>query len=278
MANGQRRWLHGAAFLVLAFAWSWSCWLSAASIRAESARWAGLLAALGGFGPTFAAVAVVGWTGGQTGLRSWLVRCLRWHIGMRPFVWACALPLVVLAPAALVNVALGGSVGPSPVAGHLPLAAANLGLILLLGGPLGEEFGWRGMAWPALRARCGWRTSGLMLGAAWGLWHLPLFFIPGSLQSRLPVLPFLASTVALGVVFGWLSQRSAGSVLPALVLHTGVNWWAWAIPGLLVGGQPRQLALALGMLGLLAGGMLAWPVLRSGWIFWGRGRGGRTAV
>ena len=249
----------GAAFLAIAFGWSWSCWLLAPLLAARSPLAAGALSTLGGFGPGVAAVAVIGWAGGGWGLRNWLRRCLQWRIGMRPFAWAVLLPLAVLAPAALLHAALGGIPGPSPLAGHLPMAAANLVLILLLGGPLGEEFGWRGCAWPALRTSHGWRASSLILGGVWGLWHLPLFFIAGTLQSPLPVLPFLASTVALSVVFGWLSARSHGSVLPALALHTAVNWWDWAVPGLLVADDHRQLVLALGLLMLLAIGLLTWP-------------------
>lgn len=242
-------------FLAIAFTWSWSCWLLSGAIKLQSAHVAGILSALGGFGPGVAAVASITWTAGHRGLFGWLHRCLRWRIGTRSFAWAFFLPLAVLAPAALVHAALGGSLGPSPLVTHLPLAAANLVLILLFGGPLGEEFGWRGYAWPALRNRLGWRASSLYLGSAWGLWHLPLFFIEGTLQSRLPVLPYLASTIALSVVFGWLSERSEGSVLPALTLHTAMNWWAWVIPGLLLDGNQRQMALALGMLVLLATGL-----------------------
>ena len=186
---------------------------------------------------------------------------------MRPFAWAFFLPLTVLAPAALVHAAFGGSPGLLPVTGNLPhltIALENLVLILVLGGPLGEEFGWRGWVWPALRHRHGWRTSSLILGVVWGLWHLPLLCIDGTLQSRMPFLPFLVSTIALAVVFGWLSERSDGSVLPALTLHTAVNWWAWLPPGLLAQGNQRQLALALGMLGLVATGLLTWPASRSG--------------
>jgi len=247
------------AFLAIAFAWSWTCWLLAPVIGARYPLAGRVLSALGGFGPGVAAVAVIGWVGGGRALRIWLGRCLKWRIGVRPFAWALFLPLAVLAPAALLHAALGGRLGPSPVSGHLPMAAANVVLILLLGGPLGEEFGWRGYALPALQAGYGWRASSLILGGVWGLWHLPLFFVAGSVQSRLPVLPFLMSAVALSVVFGWLSARSHGSVLPALALHTAVNWWAWAIPGLLVAGNQRQMVLALGMLTLLAIGLLTWP-------------------
>ena len=278
IANGNGRTTHCMAFVVIAFAWSWSCWLSAPLVKAQSTLVAGALSALGGFGPGVAAVAVIGWTGGRSGLRGWLGRCLQWRIGICPFAWAFFLPLAVLAPAALLHAALGGSLGPSPLAGHLPMAVANLALILLLGGPLGEEFGWRGYGWPALRIRKGWRAASLILGVVWGLWHLPLFFIEGTLQSRLPVLPFLASTIALSVVFGWLSERTEGSVLPALTLHTAVNWWAWVIPGLLVDGNQRQMALALGMLALLAAGLLTWPTFRSGRPFRRSGRNGRAAA
>lgn len=259
IAGGNRRQAHWAAFLLIAFTWSWSCWLLPHFIKSQPALKDGVLTTLGGFGPGVAAVAVIGWTGGRRSLRRWLGRCLHWRIGTLPFAWAFFLPLAVFASAALVHAALGGTLGLSPVVTHLPLAAANLVLILLFGGPLGEEFGWRGYAWPLLRTRHGWRTSSLVLGGLWGLWHLPLFFIDGALQSRLPVLPFLASTIALSAVFGWLSERSEGSVLPALMLHTAVNWWAWVIPGLLVEGNRRQMGLALAMLTLVAAGLLTWP-------------------
>ena len=187
------RWNHCMAFLAIAFAWSWSCWLLTPSLGARFTVAAGVMTALGSFGPGRAAVTLIGWVGGGRGLRAWFGRCLQWRVGVRPFVLAVFLPLAVLAPAALVHAALGGRPGTSPVAGHLPMAAANVALILLLGGPTGEEFGWRGYAWPALRAWHGWRASSLILGAVWGLWHLPLFFIAGTLQSRLPLLPFLVS-------------------------------------------------------------------------------------
>jgi len=106
-----------------------------------------------------------------------------------------------------------------------------------------------------------------------------LFFIEGTLQSRLPMLPFLASTMALSVVFGWLSERSEGSVLPALTLHTAVNWWAWVVPGLPVDGDhQRQMGLASGLLMLLGTGLLAWPAFRSSRSFSRSERSGRRAA
>ncbi len=249
------------AFFAVAFAWSWTCWLLAPAIKAQSALAAGVLSSLGGFGPGVAAVTVVGYGGGRAALRAWLGRCLQWRIGWRWFALAFFLPLALMGLAAAMHAALGGRLEPTPITGQLPLAAANLVLILLLGGPLGEEFGWRGYALPALQTRCGWRVSSLILGAAWGLWHLPLFFTADTLQGRIPLLPFLLSSVALSVVFAWLFNRSRGSVLPALVLHTAVNWWAWVVPGLPVAANLQQFALLLGLLVLLAIGLLAGPTV-----------------
>jgi membrane protease YdiL (CAAX protease family) len=44
----------------------------------------------------------------------------------------------------------------------------------LLGGPLGEEAGWRGFALPRLQNRFSPLTSSLALGFLWANWHVPL--------------------------------------------------------------------------------------------------------
>ncbi len=54
-----------ALAFALAFAWSWTCWLLASAIEAQSALAAGVLFCLGGFVPGVAAVAVVGYAGGR---------------------------------------------------------------------------------------------------------------------------------------------------------------------------------------------------------------------
>lgn len=132
--------------------------------------------------------------------------------------------------AAATHVALGGTLPPSPAAGHILLAALNFVLVFLVGGPLGEEFGWRGYALPALQRRWGWRSASLVLGGAWTLWHVPLFYSAGTVQSHLPMGLYALSAIASSVLFAWLFNRTAGSVLPVLVLHTAVNAWSSVIP------------------------------------------------
>jgi uncharacterized protein len=245
---------HLLVFFALTFVWSWGCWLLSLVVRPQSPAFAGVLMIAGSFGPSLAAIAVVIYVGGRNGLHDWFLRCLQWRVGWRWLAIAFFLPLAVIALAAATHIALGGTISPSPAIGHVGLAVLNFVLILLVGGPLGEEFGWRGYALPALQERYSWRVASLILGAVWSVWHLPLFFIANTLQSHIPFLLFMVSTLALSILFAWLFNRTRGSVLPALVLHTAVNAWSWVIPIIVVGDR-RLSGLVFGFLVLLALGL-----------------------
>jgi uncharacterized protein len=251
------------AFFALTFAWSWTCWLVSAAIKTESPSVATTLMFAGSFGPSLAAVLVVANAGGRAGLRAWLGRCLRWPPGGRRglgwTVLALLLPAALAGLAAGLHVALGGSIGRSPAAGHPLMTVANFFLVLLIGGPLGEEFGWRGYALPSLQAGLDWRVASLGLGLVWGVWHLPLFFIAGTSQAHIPLGLFLLSVVAMSVLFAWLVNRCAGSVVVALLLHTAINFWPSIIPVLPTSEGDRPYALMVAMLVVLALGLLTQP-------------------
>ena len=202
-------------FFVVTFAWSWTCWLVSVTIKPQSPPLATTLMFVGSFGPSLAAVLVVANADGRAGLRAWLGRCLQWRIGWRWLAFALLFPGVLTALAAALHVVMGGSIGPSPAAGHALMTAANFFLILLLGGPLGEEFGWRGYALPGLQDRMGWRMASLGLGLVWGVWHLPLFFIEGTSQAHIPLALFFLSVAAMSVLFAWLVNHTKGSVVAA---------------------------------------------------------------
>ena len=218
------------AFFALAFAGSWTWGLLGAALKADVPIAATALSMTSGFEPSLAAVVVVSYTTGSAGLRRWLTRCHQWRTGWRWVLLALAFPAVYMGLAAAAHVALGGTLPPSPAAGHVWLAVANVFLIFLVGGPLGEEFGWRGYALPALQERWGWRVASVLLGVVWAAWHLPLFYSAGTLQSHLPLGWFALSLIASSVLFAWLFNRTKCSVVPALVLHTTINAWFLIIP------------------------------------------------
>jgi hypothetical protein len=244
-------------FFALTFAWSWACWALAPAVRPQWPWLATLLMFAGSFGPSLAAIVMVASTRPPGGLRAWLTRCLRWRIGWGWWAFALLLPLAVMRLAAGLHIALGGDIATAPASGHLLMTLVNLPLVLLLGGPLGEEFGWRGHALPVLQDRLGWRTASLALGLVWGVWHLPLFFIEGTAQVRIPLALFLLSVVAMSVVLAWLVNRTAGSLVAALLFHTAVNFWPVVVPVLPTETSYRAYALVVAILVVTALWLLA---------------------
>jgi uncharacterized protein len=243
-------------FFALTFVWSWACWLLSPLVKTHSSGAASALFFLGGFGPSLAAITLVGITGGWTALRTWFARCLQWRIGWGWMVLAFLAPLAILTLAAAAHMALGGDVRSPPASDHLAMAAANFVLVFLVGGPLGEEFGWRGYALPAVQQRLGWRVSSLVLGGIWGVWHLPLFFIAGSSQNQGSLLAFLVLIVATSVFYTWLFNRSSGSVLPVLLLHTASNAWPSVVPILPSDADPRPYLFVVAFVVSAAIGLL----------------------
>lgn len=95
--------------------------------------------------------------------------------------------------------------------------------IFFLGGPLQEEFGWRGYALPGLQMKYNALVSSLILGIIWGAWHLPLFFIKGSIQSQTPIWGFMILIICGTVFFTWIYNHTQGSILAAMIFHTMNN-------------------------------------------------------
>jgi uncharacterized protein len=258
--NPSDRLRNVLAFFVLTFAWTWGLWGAVAWLDTAASAAGIVLMLLSGFGPSVAAIILVALSDGREGLRQWLRRCFTWRLAWGWYGLAFFGPPVIMLAALGLNAALGGYVPPSPAQGTVWMSALVFAQILVLGGPLGEEFGWRGYALPVLAARWGWRWASVAVGAIWAFWHLPLFFMAGTAQANLPQPLFLASTMALSVIFARLAVNTAFSVLPAVALHWSINAWSWAMPVTPQNGvmQPYQLVMAL----VFAGAVIA--VLKPG--------------
>jgi membrane protease YdiL (CAAX protease family) len=250
----KRRTYALAAFFSLTFLWSWVCWLASSVLKTSDPLASRSVFLLGGFGPTIAALVVMDHRGGHGALQRWLATCSQWRGAGFWMVLGFIFPLFCMLMAAAIHVTLGGTLPHSPATGQWMLVILNFFLVLLVGGPLGEELGWRGFALPILQRRLDWRLASLMLGLLWGLWHLPLFYISGTAQSGMPPWLFMVSAMASSVVFAWLFNRTAGSVLPVLVLHTAVNAWPLVIPVMVMpdGSNLRSFGLVVGILATMA--------------------------
>jgi membrane protease YdiL (CAAX protease family) len=94
--------------------------------------------------------------------------------------------------------------------------------ILLTGGPLQEEYGWRGYALPRLQGRFNALVSSIILGVLWSLWHLPYFYI-GSESGYQYLWGHMLSAVIISIIMTWLYNNTGGSILVALLSHNLFN-------------------------------------------------------
>jgi len=99
--------------------------------------------------------------------------------------------------------------------------------ILILGGPLGEEPGWRGFLLPELRKSTGPFLASMIVGFAWFVWHLPLFWVPGAAQQEIPMAQFALALLAYSFILTWLFESSTRSTFVAIVFHTSANVTFW---------------------------------------------------
>lgn len=222
-----------ASFFLGAVTISWSCWLLVIAVEHGLLAMPGgtkeLLVVVGTYGPLFSALAMAAKASGRPGVQALLAQALRWKVQLRWYAAALFLPALVRFAVVAAHTFNGGNFpGMTDLDRWLAVPSTFL-LVLVLGGPLGEEFGWRGYSQPRLQTGFGILGSSLIIGTASAMWHLPLFFIAATPQSHLPFALFLLRTVALSVVSGWLWNRSGRGLLLVLLFHASLNTWPDAL-------------------------------------------------
>ncbi len=181
-------------------------------------------------GPALSAFILLGLTEGKVGVLRLLRRFLLYRVPLRWYFFVLiVVPVLALFGTLLVPGALSAFQAPDSTfaLGYLIIFIE----ILLVGGPLGEETGWRGFALPRMQQRLGPLVGSLVLGGLWGLWHLPLLiFVPGYNGSAgglggtiIAFALFVISTTALTVIFTWVFNNVRGSLLLTILLHTSIN-------------------------------------------------------
>lgn len=230
------------AFFVAAFTWSWVLWALATRLDLPGPL-SDVLVVAGRFGPSLAAIAVMLVLAGRNGLVDWLASLRRWRAPASLWLTATLGPVAVVLAAIGLGAAIGTPPGEFNDPGTAYLVVPAFLAILVLGGPLAEELGWRGFALDRLQVRIGPVAASVLLGVVWGVWHLPLFLDPSQVQAALPPALYLGQTLTTAVIYTWLWNRSHSLPL-VLVLHTMANLAAGVFP-LLPPDAPNDLAFGL---------------------------------
>lgn len=205
-------------YFLIAFAWSWFFWLL---------QMLGFNLYVAPFGPFVAAFLLTYIHESTGGVKKLLRKGFDPRIGK---IWY--IPTILLWPV-IAGISFLGASSSEGVAPKLAILSQpwlilwNFVYILFLGGPLQEEFGWRGYALTRLQARYSALVSSVVVGLIWAIWHLPLnlMYLTGP-QYQVGI-AWLSSTVILfvfvSILFTWIYNNTGGSILATLVFHTMLN-------------------------------------------------------
>lgn len=233
------------AFVGVACGFSWTLWgLMIASsqgllpFKVPTGPW-------GSFGPLLAAWLLCVPAAIADSRRQFFRRTLLLFPGLR---WTL---LVLLAPVLLTALAVLAQAMSAPLppfdASPLPTLPLMFAIILVLGGPVGEEFGWRGYVLPLLLRRQSPLQASVVVAALWLLWHLPLFWLEGAAQEGSSIAGFATMVLFASVLFTWCYRHTGPSLWAVLLLHGSINTSSYLLPEFLRGVDESR-AFGLGLL------------------------------
>ena len=241
-------------YFLLSFVFTWGYfWLILAPLSLPRS-----LIALGGFGPAVSAFLVLAITSGKPGVLRLLRSIVHWRVGGQWYLVALlGIPVLNLLAYLVVPGAFADFVAPDS---SLPLLyLSEMAVSLTIGvAPLWEEIGWRGFALPRMQRLHGPLVGTLILGALWGLWHLPFFF--GPLAQTGPDATFVSASIALvefsigltglSVIMTWILNNCGGSVLLAILIHAAFDSSGLALATLFPSTPPYYLPVHYQTLGI----------------------------
>ena len=242
--NKDVRLFFGLTFLI-----TWGVWIPLVLLQADSP-----LMKLGTFGPTLAALLLISFREGRAGLIRIGRQLTRWQVS---WIWYAAVlvgPALMMAAAVFLFRLFGGTGLEFQDPSQWYLIPVIFGYVLFTS-VLGEEIGWRGYALPGLLTNLNPLPASLILGAVWGIWHLPLFWLAGDFHQEIPLILFLVQVTATSVIYTWMYLRTRGSLLIIHLFHAATNTAAGLLPILPfnAGGSLVPFAVSVGLLTAGAG-------------------------
>jgi uncharacterized protein len=209
------------SFFVLTYAIAWMLWAPLVIFRDRvPPSLAFVLLMLGSLVPSTVGVVFVALLRGRSGVRTLLGRLVHARIGLRWYLAAVALTMLV--PLAVgISILMGGN---TPVVDNTILGVLFLFAFMIFpGSALGEELGWRGFALPRMQALQNALKASLVIGILWGTWHLPLWLRGAESNPISLYVPFVVAVIASSVIYTWLYNNTGGSLFIIVLYHAAIN-------------------------------------------------------
>jgi CAAX protease family protein len=169
------------------------------------------------YAPGLSGVILVWHHYGLKGLGSFFRRLFIWRAPIQWWLFLLlGIPAIIYTAAAI----KGTLNSPFPFAPWTMVFPALVQSLLL--GPMGEEFGWRGLALPLLQRRFSPFWASIILGVVWAVWHAPAFALSGTPQSAWSFGPFFLGLIAITIIMTPLFNAARGSLLIAILYHLNI--------------------------------------------------------
>lgn len=103
-------------------------------------------------------------------------------------------------------------------------------LFIFVFGPLVEEPAWPGWLQHFFQKRQSNLLSGIIVGVVWGIWHIPMFLIPGTHQYEEGFLTahfriWMADILGSSIFYAWIFVHTGGSIPAAILFHFSINYF-----------------------------------------------------
>ena len=215
-------------FFLITYIFTWSLQISAVLLvdKIDNSLVA-ILAILGSFGPSLTAIFLV-FLKERTQLKNFI---LSWNfkIGFSNFLLVFFIsPLFIIISSVYIILFSGLTIDLNTIFSSFAVFLI-FPIILVIGGPLAEEYGWRGYAMEPIIQKYNFTMGSLIIGVIHALWHLPLFFLKTTFQndmfnySPLSIIPFLIAAVLISYVFTYTYYASGKKLFTAFIFHAMFN-------------------------------------------------------
>ncbi|NRT80237.1 CPBP family intramembrane glutamic endopeptidase [Clostridium beijerinckii] len=216
--NGHKK----VVYLMSTFFLTWIFWIL--SFTSNSLGLNAIFRIVGSLMPSLMAIIFIKYLYGRIGLRKFLKKLTIWKVNPLFYVFILFYSIssfyvpsfICLIAGADYKIHIKNQIFGFNLDNPLSLLACLL-VILIFGGPLGEELGWRGFVLPILQEKYSQLLSGVIVGVIWTCWHIPMFLF--HIQGYDNFIVYLLQTISLSIIYTWIYNHVKGSLLIPVLYH-----------------------------------------------------------
>ncbi|AIO19368.1 CAAX amino terminal protease self- immunity [Candidatus Izimaplasma bacterium HR1] len=229
-------------FFAITFGWAWLFWLpyTLPTFGVENLpEWLTTfkmpIQVLGASAPLASALILIGSAEGWQGIKKFFKKVLDFRIKPIYIVIALLLSSVSNIIAHYYPNIMGLEELPNsyfPFEAGLPIFLTvfiYIFVMFLIGGGQ-EEFGWRGYILEPLQEKLGVIKASLLIGIIWGLWHYPLWLMPGESHIYYSFISFVIFATTFSLIIGIMYNVSGKKFVIAWIMHAASNFFLSLFP------------------------------------------------